>query len=298
MLSSVGVLSKPKVGLVFSSGGARGAAHVGVLKVLEENGIVPDVIAGASMGAEIGGAYAAGLSLDEMESHWRSASFVRAFRMLLPTIPWSGWSSGREIVRFLNRLLGDRRIEDLPTPFAAVATDLEAGCAVPIRRGSLVAAIRASLSVPGLFTPVWIDGRLLIDGGVSNPLPVDVARDLGADVVIAVDVLVDPAEVRLGGIPARGDENLGIVRTVGAPGANARRYHPSVFSVLFQMSTVFQKRLANLIIENHAPDVLIRPDFSEDPPTYADVGCAIEAGEHAARAALPEIRRLSSAEAR
>jgi len=286
-----------KVGLVFSSGGARGAAHVGVLKVLEENGIIPDVIAGTSMGAEIGGAYAAGVPLDEMESHWRSASFGRAFRMLLPTIPWSGWSSGREIVRFLQHLLGDCRIESLPKPYAAIATDLEEGCAVPITHGSLVDAIRASLSVPGLFTPVWIDGQLLVDGGVSNPLPVDVARRLGAEVVIAVDVLVDPSEVRLGGLPARADdgESLGVIRALAAPRSDGRRYHPSVFSVLFQMSTVFQKRLANLLLEAHPPDVLIRPDFSADPPTYASVGCAIEAGERAARQALPEIRRLLEA---
>jgi len=246
------------------------------------------------MGAEIGGAYTAGVSLGEMESHWRSASFARAFRMLLPTIPWSGWSSGREIVRFLHQLLGDWRIEDLPKPFAAVATNLEEGCACPITRGSLVDAIRASLSVPGLFTPVWIDEKLLIDGGVSNPLPVDVARDLGADVVIAVDVLVDPSEVQLGGIPARapGAGALGIVKGLSSPQPDVRRYHPSVFSVLFQMSTVFQRRLSDLLIETHPPDVLIRPDFSADPPCYSNVGCGIEAGEEAARAALPEIRRL------
>ena len=289
----MGLVTKPKLGLVFSSGGARGAAHIGVLKVLEAEGVAPDVVAGASMGAEVGGAYVAGISLDELESHWRCASFARAFRMLLPTIPWSGWSSGREIVRFLQRLLGDSRIEDLSKPFAAVATNLEAGDAYAITRGPLVEAIRASLSVPGLFTPVWVDGHLLIDGGVSNPLPINVARDLGADVVVAVDVLVDPAEVRLGGIPAlsNGDRGLGIIEAVRRPSSDERRYHPSVFSVLFQMSTVFQKRLSDLLIEAHPPDVLIQPDFSSNPPTYSNVGCAIEAGEEAARRALPEIRR-------
>jgi len=289
----VAPLSKRKIGLALSSGGARGSAHVGVLRVLVENGIVPDVIAGSSMGAEIGGAYAAGTSLDDMESQWRSSSSGRVFRTLFPTIPWSGWSSGREVSRFLREIFGDRRIEDLPIPFAAVATDLETGGACPIRRGPLVEAIRASLSVPGLFTPVWIDEHLLIDGGVSNPMPVDVARDLGADVVIAVDVLVDPSEVRISGIPALSlrERSLGIVKGLAAPETNGRRFHPSVFSVLFQMSTVFQKRLCDLLLRTHPPDVLIRPDFSADPPCYSAVGCGIDAGEEAARRALSAIRR-------
>jgi NTE family protein len=290
------VLSKRKVGLVLSSGGARGSAHVGVLKVLERSGVAPDVIAGSSMGAEIGGAYAAGTSVEEMESHWRSASFGRMFRTLFPTIPWSGWSSGREVTRFLRQFLGDRRIEDLPIPLAAIATDLETGQACPITRGSLVDAIRASLSVPGLFTPVWVDERLLVDGGVSNPMPVDVARDLGADVVIAVDVLVDPSEVKISGIPALSfrERSLGIVKGWAAPEANGRRFYPSVFSVLFQMSTVFQKRLSDLLLRAYPPDVLIRPDFSADPPCYSNVGCGIEAGEEAARRALHAIHRAIS----
>jgi len=290
----VGQLGKPKLGLVFSSGGARGSAHVGVLKVLAESGIAPDVIAGTSMGAQVGGAYAVGIPIDEMEAQWRSTSFGRVFRTLFPTIPWSGWSSGREIVRYLDRLLGDHRIEDLSIPFAAVATDLKAGTSVSITSGSLTRAIRASLSVPGLFTPVWIDDRLLIDGGVANPMPVDVARDLGADVVIGVDVLVDPAEIELSGLPALSlrERNLGIVKEWRSPETNGRRFHPSVFSVLFQMSTVFQKRLADLQIRTHPPDVLIRPDFSADPPCYSNVGCGIEAGEEAAREALPQILRI------
>jgi len=280
--------------LALSSGGARGAAHVGVLKVLTENGIEPDVIAGTSMGAQVGGIYASGVGLDEIEASWRSSSFGHVFRTLFPTIPWSGWSSGNGITRFLQKLIGDPRIEDLSTEYAAVATDLRSGEPVLIRSGSLVEAIRASVSVPGLFSPVWLDGRLLIDGGVSNPMPVDVARRLGADVVIGVDVLVDPGEVELSGLPyldAR-DRVLGIAKGMDSPFRNnGRRFHPSVFSVLFQMSTVFQKRLSDLLLTSHPPNVLIRPDFSADPPCYSNVGCGIEAGEEAARRALPEIER-------
>ena len=287
-------VAKRRVGLALSSGGARGAAHVGVLKVLEENGIRPDVIAGASMGAEVGGVYAAGVELDEVDRMWRSSSFPRVFRTLFPTIPWSGWSSGNGIVSMLRPLVGDVRIEELPIPFAALTTDLESGAAHCLTSGCLVDAIRASLSVPGLFTPVWIDDHLLIDGGVSNPMPVDVARRLGADVVIAVDVLVEPSDVTLSGIPAldlRG-RTLGIAKGLSTTPANGRKYYPSVFSVLFQMSTVFQKRLCDLLLQAHPPDVLIRPDFSEAPPTYSSVGCGIEAGEAAARRALPKIVEL------
>jgi len=269
---------------------------VGVLKVLEDAGIVPDVIAGASMGAELGGAYAAGVSLEALENLWLTTSFGRVAKNMMPTVPWSGWSSGNAIRRLLRSLLDDRRIEDLPVRFAAVATDLESGYPLALTRGPLVEAIRASLSVPGLFTPVWFDGHLCIDGGVSNPLPVDAARDLGADVVIAVDVLVEPSEVRLSGIPVIDlkERVVGIANGLGSPLGEPRRYAPSVFSVLFQMSTVFQKRLCDARLAQHPPDILLRPDFSDDPPCYSRVGCGIAAGEHAARRALPEIRRILS----
>lgn len=287
-------VSRTKIGLALSSGGARGAAHVGVLKVLEEAGIVPDVIVGTSMGAEFGGAYAAGIPVSELEELLQSTSFGRVFRSLLPTIPWSGWSSGNAIRRFLRDLLGDRTIEGLPIQFGAVVTDLESGLPITLTEGSLVEAIRASLSVPGLFTPVWIDGHLCIDGGVSNPLPVDTARALGADAVIAVDVLVEPSEVKLSGIPAIDfrERIMGIAKGIEPPLVDPRRYAPSVFSVLFQMSTVFQKRLSDARLAQYPPDVLIRPDFSDDPPCYSRVGCGIEAGERAARRALPEILRI------
>ena len=286
-------MAKPIVGLALSSGGARGSAHIGVLRVLEENGIVPDLIAGTSMGAYVGGAYACGASLDDLEHEWRSTSFLRAAKTLLPTIPWSGWTSGGEVVRMLRRSFGDATFRELERPFAAVATDLESGSPYVITDGSLVEAVRASLSVPGLFTPVWVNDHLLIDGGVSDPLPLRVVREMGADVVIAVDVLVDPADVHMSGLPYFGakDRRLNIAKTVRPDEACARRYHPSVLAVLFQMSTVFQRGLCDAALAALPPDVHVRPDFSADPPTYTRVGCGIEAGATAARLALPAIRR-------
>jgi NTE family protein len=288
---------KERIGLVLGSGGARGSAHVGVLKVLEEEGIKADVIVGTSMGAEVGGAYAAGAGLDKIEQAWRSTSFVRVAKTLLPTVPWAGWSSGREVMRTIRSLVGDSMIEDMPIKYAAVATDLETGKAFPITKGSLALAIRASLSVPGLFVPVWIDGHLLIDGGVSNPAPVDVARNLGASKVIAVDVLVRPEEVKLSGIPLPDyhEEILGIIKDLASlhlSREDRNRFYPNVFSILFQMSTVFQKRVSELLLQLNPPDVLIQPVFSSDPPCYSNVKKGIEAGEEAASRVLPEILSL------
>ncbi|MGD9675424.1 MAG: patatin-like phospholipase family protein [Candidatus Bipolaricaulia bacterium] len=286
-------MARRRIGLVLSSGGARGSAHIGVLDVLLAEGLAPDIVVGASMGAYVGAAYAAGISLDVLKEEWQSSSFLRTARTLLPTVPWSGWSSGAELMRTLREHFGDRRIEDLDAPFAAVATNLSTGAAEAMTTGLVAEAVRASLSVPGLFTPVWIDDRLLIDGGVSNPLPVDAAIALGAEVTIAVDVLVEPSEVHLSGLPVLGvrDRRLGITGGPSACDVASRRFHPSVLSVLFQMSTVFQKRLCNLTLAAYPPDVLLRPDFSSDPPCYSRVGCGIEAGVRAAERALEEIHR-------
>ena len=289
-------MGKKKLGLALGSGGARGSAHVGVLKVLEEEGLSPDVIVGTSMGAEIGGAYAAGVGVEKLSTIWQSMTFGKVAKVLLPTIPWSGWSSGGEVLRTLRTLVEDASIEDLPISFAAVATDLQTGLPYRITSGPLAEAVRASVSVPGLFTPVWLDGHLLIDGGVSDPLPVDVAKELGADVVVAVDVLVCPDEGHISGIPVPEyrERILGIVKKMEGSDGNGRgtrRFYPSVFTVLFQMSTVFQKRICDLSLQVHVPDVLIRPDFAEPPPCYSDVRDGIQAGETAARAALPAIER-------
>jgi len=246
------------------------------------------------MGAQIGGVYAAGASLDDLASIWRSMNIGKVAKTLRPTVPWSGWSSGSQILRTVRSLVGERLIEDLEIPFAAVATDLQKGTPYAITHGSLAEAIRASLSVPGLFTPVWMDERLLIDGGVTDPVPVSVARQLGADIVVGVDVLVCPEEADLGGIPALEPREriLGILGgTAAATEEGSRRFHPSVFSVLFQMSTVFQKQVSLLQLALEPPDVLIRPNFSPDPPNYSDVKQGIEAGEQAAMLAVPEILR-------
>ncbi len=221
--------ARPRVGLVLSGGGARGLAHVGVLKVLEEMRIPVDAIAGTSMGAVVGGLYASGMSAAEIETlvqtlDWRSSfqdsppredldyrrkQEEREFLVRLPVgfgrtgikLP-RGLIQGQKLTQVLRReTVRVAEIDDfdqLPIPFRAVATDIETGELVVLGQGDLTGAVRASMSAPGVFSPVELDGRLLVDGGLVNNFPVDVARAMGVDILIAVDV----------GFPPLGREDL------------------------------------------------------------------------------------------
>ncbi|HEV7699898.1 MAG TPA: patatin-like phospholipase family protein [Pyrinomonadaceae bacterium] len=177
-----------KVGLALSGGGARGFAHIGVLKALVENGIPIDMIAGTSAGSIVGAAYASGMSVDELYAMARRVGWLNMTR---PSLSPLGALSNAPMGRFLARELGVARIEDLRMPFAAVGYDLTRCAEVVFKdAGDLIFAVRTSCAVPGVFAPlIGADGHLLVDGGVTTPLPVSVVRDMGADVVIAVDVL-------------------------------------------------------------------------------------------------------------
>ncbi len=211
--------TRPRIGLVLSGGGARGLAHVGVLKALEELRIPVDAIAGTSMGAVVGGLYSSGMTADEIDDLMRSIDWTAAFRdrparntlnfrrkqddrEFLVRLPLGIQGGSIRVPRGLiqgQRLTQTLRIQtmpvaaiedfdELPTPFRAVAADLETGERVVLEGGDLTAAMRASMSAPGVFAPVEVDGRLLVDGGIIENLPVDVAKSMGVDVVIAVDV--------------------------------------------------------------------------------------------------------------
>jgi NTE family protein len=193
-------VERKRVGLVLGGGGARGLAHVGVLQVLQREGIPIDCIAGASVGSLVGAGYAAGLRGEPLlqiarQLRWGDiASFVW---------PYRGFVSFARMERYLDRLLGERDLADLEIPYAAVAADLATGEMVVLKEGRLATAVRASCSVPGVVTPLKRDGRLLVDGGMANNLPISVVRDLGADVVIAVG-LVTPSGQRPRGVMATG----------------------------------------------------------------------------------------------
>jgi NTE family protein len=174
--------------LALGGGGAAGIAHIGVLQVLAENGIAVRAIAGTSIGAEIGAFAATGMPPAEMVELATSFDWKQTLQLFMPDLPTGGLVSGKNIVEFLESRLGAHRIEDLSIGFVAVATDLATGEEAVIDRGGVVDAVRASISLPGIIAPFEIDGRRLIDGGVVNPLPFDVARERFGGPVVAVAV--------------------------------------------------------------------------------------------------------------
>jgi NTE family protein len=176
-----------KIGLALGSGSARGWAHIGVIRALSETGIKIDYIAGTSIGSVVGSVFAAGNinALEEVavQLDWKQIAYL--FDVVLPK---SGLIDGKKVAGFVQNHLGKTNIEELPIPFCAVSTDLNTGDEVVIGEGDIIEAVRASISIPGIFTPVRNNGSILVDGGLVNPVPVSVVREMGADFVIAVDL--------------------------------------------------------------------------------------------------------------
>jgi NTE family protein len=177
----------PKIGLALGSGSARGLAHLGVIRAVQEAGIKVDYVAGTSIGALVGAVYAAG-SIDSLESTFQKFDWKKMVSFFDVIFPKSGLIDGAKVRDLVRALVRTEVIEALPIPFCAVATDIQSGEEVVISRGDLIEAVRASIAVPGIFTPVRSNGQLLVDGGLVNPVPVSVARAMGADIVIAVDL--------------------------------------------------------------------------------------------------------------
>jgi len=253
-----------KIGLSLSGGGARGFAHIGVLKVLAEHNIKFDMIAGTSAGSVVGAALAAGMSPAEIEKMARKVGWLNILR---PSFSPSGLLSTAPLGKFLRRELPVTRFEDLKTPYAAVAYDLNAGEEVAFRdSGDMILAIRASCAVPGVFTPIRdAAGRLLVDGGVTSVMPTDVVWSMGADVVIAVDLV------------ACGGTYRSVPRT--ALGVMIRSA-----LTLIRSSSRNQYRPADLVIE---PKIAhLRPDQIGKLEEF------IALGEAAARSRMDEIAEM------
>lgn len=295
-----------RIGIALSSGGAAGMAHVGVIEELTAAGIEIDLVAGTSAGAMVGAAWASG-HLEAFREIMCSLTRRKVIALFDPTWPRVGLLEGRRPLELIGSTIGER-IEELPRPYAAVATDLVTGEEVVLRTGSVAHAIRASAAIPGLFTPETLDGRMLVDGGLVNPVPVDVARRLGADFIIAVTVLgitdkvpsEKPAEsvqelaaqwlARL--FPAAGrDVEPDSDGDFVVPPPDAEVDQLGLIEIISRASRLVQARLAEERLLLHPPDGLIRvplPQFSLfDFDRSAD---AVEAGRCAARAALPAIR--------
>jgi NTE family protein len=212
-----------KIGLALGSGAARGWAHLGVVRGLQAAGIEPDVICGTSIGAVVGAAYASG-ELEAFEA-WVEGLDRRRIAGFLDLALRGGVIRARRVFDAMSREVSDRSIEDLDIPFAAVATDLASGHEVWLRQGSMFDALRASVALPGLISPMLFDGRWLVDGGLVNPVPVSVCRALGADFVIAVDLNATLVGRRLGA-DSRRDPNRTTADATAALAAN-----PSLDSV-------------------------------------------------------------------
>jgi len=273
---------RPKVGLAFSGGGARGLAHIGVLKVLEREGIPVDFLAGTSMGGIVAAFYASGWNAESMEEEALRVSRLRHLVELvdrsLPTKP--GLFEGRRVQGYLAERLGDVTFDNLRIPLALVAVDLESGEEVILRSGSVVEALRATISLPGIFAPFRLDGHLLVDGGVLNNLPADVVRRMGAKVVIAVDVSLE-----VEGLP-----RLLEMERKSFPFTQI----PLIIETLRRTVTIMENQLCGQKLAEARPEVLIRPKLSDEITVLGGFPHAAEciaAGEEAATEALPIVRK-------
>ena len=199
MIDSAGQ-KMPRIGLALGSGSARGWAHIGVIRALEKAGVRPDIVCGTSIGALVGAAYAGG-ALDRLET-WVLGLQIGDVVGLMDVSLDGGILKGNRLMDFFRRGMADRPIDVLGVPFGAVATSLHTGAEVWLRSGSTLDAVRASMSLPGLFAPVIWQGSLLVDGGLVNPVPVSLARAMGADIVIAVDLGSDVLGRRFRAPPA------------------------------------------------------------------------------------------------
>jgi NTE family protein len=269
-------IGEMEVGLALGAGAAKGFAHIGVLRVLEENAVPIDYIVGCSIGAVVGAPYATGMRLAEIERRLQGANR----KIVRWTLPFrSIWSDAglKEILRESGPKV---RFRDLNIPFAAVATDFATGREVVLRKGLVWRAVQASVSIPGIFPPVIISGRHLVDGGLVNPVPSQTARDMGANIVLAVD-LMSPA--------GRAYENAGLPK--GSSGNLVTRV-PNLVEMLWRSTEIMQEEVTARSAAT--ADITIEPklgrvrwsDFSRRGQDF------IAAGEEAAREKLPELRRL------
>jgi NTE family protein len=256
---------RKKIGLALGSGGARGFCHIGVLQVLRENNIPIDFVSGCSMGAIVGGCFCTGVNLAEMESI--AAKIVQRKMMDVDiTFKKQGILKGNRAKSFIKKLLGDASFEDCPIPFAVTATDVCKGELVTFTSGSLTEAIRASFSIPAAFQSVEFMDKCLIDGGVTERVPIRAVRDLGADAVIAVDALGPPEPVE------KIDGFLDMIERA--------------FMLLDWQSTKTKLAEADLVITPAQGNRRIR-DFKNNRES-------VEFGRAAAKAALPDILKIIS----
>lgn len=275
--------NRPKIGLVLGGGGARGLAHIGVLKVLTRYGIPIDYLAGCSIGGFIAAAFAAGLTPLELDAEAiRMTRIKYLMRLIDLSGPRRGLIEGNRMRDYLCDLLGkNTRIEDLSIPLALPAVDLLTGQLIVLQKGSLVDAVHATIAVPGLFTPVSLDGYQLVDGGLLNNVPVDLARNLGADITIAVDVSPNSMQ-------ATTEKNE--LNQIGWPA-----WLPPFARDFYMAELIMVSALTEIRMRETRPEIMIRPCLPAGISifwgfTRADE--AINAGEQAALQILPDLEEM------
>lgn len=272
-----------KVGIALGSGSARGWSHIGVIRSLQEAGIPIDIACGASIGALVAGSLAAGF-LDPLDRWVRKLSWSHIIGFMDVMIPRSGLVEGEKISGYLREVLSDPRIEDLPVPFIAVATDLKTGKEVWIREGSLIDAVRASIALPGIFTPSGQNGQWLVDGGLVNPVPVSPCRSMGADIVVAVNLnsdimgkqrvrrIVDPPSNGRNGVSPQAKGRWAAFLNQTAQKGNLTLFRqlfqeqpdrgPSFFDVMATSVKIMQDAITRQRLLADPPDILVKPKLA------------------------------------
>ncbi|MCI2807693.1 patatin-like phospholipase RssA [Eoetvoesiella caeni] len=288
--------------MALGGGAARGWAHIGVILALEEHGIRPDIVCGTSIGALVGAAYSVG----EIErfKDWAVGLTIKNVVGFMDIALNGGVLKGERLMAFFRQNFIDCSIEDMELPFGAVATALHTGAEVWLRSGSALDAIRASIALPGLFAPVWHSGRLLVDGGLVNPVPVSLAHAMGADIVIAVDLSSDtlgrhliqpPVKTSKSGSPAS-EWVRKIKSEVGATlfsDASDEHRLPSVLDVVASSLNIMQVRITRSRMAGEPPDIIITPKLAHlGLLDFHRAQQAIEAGRESVELCLPAIKGL------
>lgn len=297
---------KTRIGLALGSGSARGWAHIGVIRALHEAGIEPDMVCGTSVGALVGAAYVAG-ELDPLETWVRSLRLQTVVGFLDFSLN-GGLIKGEKLIGFFRNHFVDRDIQDLARPFGAIATELHRGRETWLREGSVSDAVRASIALPGLFTPVQRDGSWLVDGGLVNPVPVSLCRAMGADLVIAVDLNADLLGRHLKPRPATASqpsaakpESLAdaLVTRIGTTLAQLGLEQdegpdpPAMLDVLASSINIMQVQITRSRLAGDPADVLVTPRLAElGLMEFHRAGLAIDAGRRAVETALPQLQAM------
>jgi NTE family protein len=262
-------MKKNKLGLALGGGGARGLSHIGVLKVLEREGVKIDYIAGTSIGAIIGSLYALGYNAKQLEAEaMRRSNHSILIEYVDISFKGQGIMSGKKITKHFDEMYQGKTFKDLKIPLQIVCTDLEVGTRIALKQGKISEAVRASMSVPGIFPPLRIDGKLLADGGVIDPTPIDVVKKMGATSIIAIDLVMQQKK---------------------------KIFKPTIYNTLMRSFEIARTQtVKDRIIDKNIPLVIIKPKMSNvmDSFKFSQVKELIKAGEEATEKALEKIKNL------